>query len=314
MQPDLILHHYPTSPFAEKVRLVLGAKWLTWRSVHIPVVMPKPELTALTGGYRRTPVLQIGCDIYCDTALICRVLEERAPEPTLYPSEEAGSAQMLAQWADSALFWNAVPFGIQPTTAAFIFGKAPPEAVKAFAADRAALRPNAARPNPADAGVALAHQLAWLESLLNDGRSHIAGQHFSIADVAVAHPLWFVHRLPPLAGVFDAHPRLKAWLERTLALGHGESSAMSAEQALQVAADAASAGAHTSVRVQPGLGFEAGDTVSVMPTDYGFDPVTGSLVGLDRDSVTLLRRDERAGVLQVHFPRIGFQIKKVSSP
>ena len=29
--------------------------------------MPKPNLTALTGGYRKTPVLQIGADIYCNS-------------------------------------------------------------------------------------------------------------------------------------------------------------------------------------------------------------------------------------------------------
>ncbi len=73
---ELILHHYPTSLFAEKARLMLGFKGLTWRSVTIPSIMPKPDLTALTGGYRRTPVLQAGADIYCDTALMARRLEQ----------------------------------------------------------------------------------------------------------------------------------------------------------------------------------------------------------------------------------------------
>ena len=72
---DLILHHYTMSPFAEKIRLILGAKGLAWRSVHIPPVMPKPDVVALTGGYRRTPLLQIGADVYCDTALIARRIE-----------------------------------------------------------------------------------------------------------------------------------------------------------------------------------------------------------------------------------------------
>ena len=74
---DLILHHYPMSPFSEKVRLILGHKQLAWKSVLIPSVMPKPDVVALTGGYRRTPFLQIGADIYCDTALIARRLVER---------------------------------------------------------------------------------------------------------------------------------------------------------------------------------------------------------------------------------------------
>ncbi len=77
--PDIILHQYATSPFSEKIRLVLGAKGLTWNAVEIPPILPKPDLLALTGGYRRTPVMQIGADIYCDTALICDVLDRLAP-------------------------------------------------------------------------------------------------------------------------------------------------------------------------------------------------------------------------------------------
>ena len=54
---DLILHHYAGSPFAEKVRLILGFKALPWRSVTVPSVMPKPDLVALTGGYDHAVVL-----------------------------------------------------------------------------------------------------------------------------------------------------------------------------------------------------------------------------------------------------------------
>ena len=50
--PELILHHYDMSPYAEKVRLMMGVKSLAWRSVQMPIVMPKPDLTELTGGYR----------------------------------------------------------------------------------------------------------------------------------------------------------------------------------------------------------------------------------------------------------------------
>ena len=82
---ELILHHYPQSPFAEKARLLLGFKGLSWHSVLIPPVMPKPDFTALTGGYRKTPVLQVGADIYCDTALIARRLEQEKAAPALFP-------------------------------------------------------------------------------------------------------------------------------------------------------------------------------------------------------------------------------------
>src|ERR1700742_3341774 len=80
---DLILHHYPNSPFAEKVRVGLGLKQLAWKSVIIPNMMPKPDLMPLTGGYRKTPVLQVGADIYCDTQLIMLEIERRCPKPPL---------------------------------------------------------------------------------------------------------------------------------------------------------------------------------------------------------------------------------------
>ena len=78
---DLILHHYDGSPFAHKIRAILGFKGLAWRSVKIPMIMPKPDLMPLSGGYRRTPVMQAGADIWHDTQLIAAELERRQPGP-----------------------------------------------------------------------------------------------------------------------------------------------------------------------------------------------------------------------------------------
>src|SRR5438105_14943522 len=95
---ELILHHYATSPFSEKVRLVLGYKGLAWKSVTVPVILPKPDVVALTGGYRRTPFPQIGADIYFDTALICRLIRRIPPGPPPYPGSAGGMQTILAQW------------------------------------------------------------------------------------------------------------------------------------------------------------------------------------------------------------------------
>ncbi len=305
---DLILHHYASSPFSEKVRLILGYKRLTWRSVTVPMVLPKPDVVALTGGYRRTPFLQIGAHIYCDSALIARVLERLAPEPPLYPQASAGSAELLGQWADSTLFWTAIPYTMQPAGLASIFGNAPPEAIKAFGADRAAMTPGFRRPTVADGSVQLQTYLGWLERQLADGRAFFGGDEPSIADFSVAHPIWFIHRAPPMTGVLDACPRLMAWYERVRAVGQGQPGAeLDAAEALRIAA---SAGAPDPGVVQAGLGFEAGEAVSVAATDYGSDPVIGRLVGLSVDEVAVRREDERAGAVVVHFPRIGFQVKK----
>lgn len=314
---DLILHHYPSSPFAEKVRLVLGAKSLPWRSVFIPTVMPKPDLVALTGGYRKTPVLQIGADVYCDTALICRVLDALQPEPSLYPRACAGLSELIAQWGDQQLFWTAVAYTMQPAGLAHVFGDAPPEAMKAFAADRAAFAPHMRRATPADAEAALATMLGWMESQLGHQSERLSTEHgpwlagpaCSIADFACAHPLWFVRLAPPVAGILDGFPRVSEWLQRMLALGHGPSTRLKSAEALAVAAATGAAGRHVPVFVQPDIGFEAGAPVTVSATDVGTDPVAGRLVGLTHERVTIERSDERAGRVHVHFPRMGYQIK-----
>ena len=136
---DLILHHYPMSPFAEKARLMLGLKDLAWHSVHIPPVMPKPDVVALTGGYRKTPLLQIGADIYCDTALIADVLEHCVAEPPLYPAHARGLSRAVAQWADSSLFWASMGYTLSPKGARALFADQPDQG-QAFASDRAAMR------------------------------------------------------------------------------------------------------------------------------------------------------------------------------
>jgi hypothetical protein len=48
---DLILHHYDFSNYSEKARVAMGFKSLPWKSVIVPPVLPKPDLTPLTGGY-----------------------------------------------------------------------------------------------------------------------------------------------------------------------------------------------------------------------------------------------------------------------
>jgi hypothetical protein len=47
--------------------------------------------------YRKTPVLQIGADIYCDSQLIMRELKRRHPTPSFYPAGR-GAADALAWW------------------------------------------------------------------------------------------------------------------------------------------------------------------------------------------------------------------------
>ncbi|MFK7701127.1 glutathione S-transferase family protein [Pseudomonas caspiana] len=307
---DIILHHYPTSLFAEKARLMLGFKGLSWRSVSIPSIMPKPDLTALTGGYRKTPVLQVGADIYCDTALMARRLEQEKASPAFFPQGQEFTVASFAAWADSVMFMHAVSLVFQPESLAVRFAKVPPEAVKAFVADRAALfQGGSATRLPVEQAK---HQwptlMSRLELQLARNGDFLFGAP-SIADFSVAHTLWFLKQTPVTAPLVDAYPEVSAWLGRVLGFGHGAPSELSSAEALEIALNATPAALPDEQFVDPN-GFKAGDSVTISAIDYGVDAVEGELIFNGLEELILRREDERAGVVHVHFPRLGFRIEK----
>jgi glutathione S-transferase len=130
---ELILHHYDFSPFSEKVRLIFAIKSLPWRSVTIPPFLPKPDLVALTGGYRHTPVMQIRADLYCDTRLIATELDRRFPTRPLLHPQSSGLALAVEAWAERDLFWP---------IARYVSGINAESVDPDLHADRAALRGN----------------------------------------------------------------------------------------------------------------------------------------------------------------------------
>jgi glutathione S-transferase len=310
--PDIVLHHYPLSPFAEKVRAVLGFKQLAWKSVIIPAVMPKPDVVALTGGYRKTPILQIGRDVYCDTALICDVLEHLKPSPALYPAEQKGLARVLAQWADTFLFWASMAYNFQPKGAAAVFADAAPEAAQAFGADRAAMRGGMARQFPGDAAAAYKSYLRRLADML-DSQDYLLGESPSIADFAAYHPLWFTRtQVPVLADILSSTPAVLAWMDRIQAFGHGNIEKFSSGDALALCAASTQGFALHDSRFQDEHGIPLGSQVTIAAESFGTETTQGELVGASRTRYTLHRQDERAGTVLVHFPRIGYVLKKVA--
>jgi glutathione S-transferase len=300
---DIILHHYDTSPYAEKVRTGLGLKGLAWASVELPQIMPKPNLTALTGGYRKTPVLQIGADIYCDSQLIMRELERRHPTPSFYPAGR-GAADALAWWAEKTMFLPAVSIA---------FAKRPEVLPKGFLEDRAKFSGRnidpvvmlAAVPNQLDQ---LRAHFDWLDQTLADGRSFLQGCAVGLSDLAAYHPVWYLRQnFGSAAAPLDGFPRLLSWAERVAAIGHGRRSPMTSEQALDVARTATSI-AKASTDAKDPIGRKPGQVVSVTPDDTGRDPVIGELVTSGIDEIVIRRRDPAIGEVCVHFPRAGFVV------
>ena len=297
--PDILFHQYDSSPFSEKVRVCLGIKQLAWGAVDQPVIMPKPELVALTGGYRRIPVMQIGADIYCDSVLIVRELEKRFPEPTLFPCGDSGLAYANALWSDRAVFQAAVTI---------IFGGLGDKVPPAFIADRTALSGRSFDFTAMQAAIPhmemqMRAHIALLSDQLADGRAFLTGERPGLVDANAYYNLWFIRSaFPPAASLFDDARHMPAWMERVRAIGHGERSAVSREAALAIARTTAP----LAGTVAPQDAALEGKQITVAADDYGRDPVHGVLVGSSEHHVALRREDPLAGEVVVHFPRIGF--------
>lgn len=300
---ELILHHYDTSPFSEKVRKLLAHKDVAWRAVEQPTIMPKPQLLPLTGGYRRIPVLQIGADVYCDSQMIARVLERLHPEPTLYPGGSEGACHAFSLWADRMFFLATVPV---------LFALIGEHVPKAFIEDRSKLM--GARADfaevPKQAPMAREHcraDAALLDVQLADGRPFLFGQQFSLADAACYHPVWFLRNFPGAADVFNEFPRLLAWADRVQAMGQGKRQDMDPAEALRIAKQSTPATARGADASEPN-GIAPGMHVAVVPDDYGFDPVAGEVVTSSAHEIAIRRSDPEVGEVVVHFPRIGFKV------
>ena len=304
---ELILHHYPASPFAHKARCVLGFKRLAWKSVIVPTVMPKPDVVALTGGYRRTPFLQIGADIYCDTALICDVLEHLRPEPTLYPPHLKGVSRVFAQWADTTLFAAAMAYNLQPRAAEALFANFPAGAAQAFSADRHAM--GGAHPQPQDAAAAYRSYLRRIANMVEE-HDFLFGAEPCVADFAAYHPLWFTrHCVPVMADILSATPAVLEWMDRLATLGQGRAEKFSAPDAITVAAGATPEPLPAEA-FQDEHGIALGSRVQIAAESSGTEPTEGVLLAATRTRYTLGRHDPRAGELHVHFPRIGYVLRR----
>ena len=303
MTSSILFHHYPASPFSEKVRVLFGIKRLAWTEVVEPTIMPKPELTVLTGGYRRIPVLQIGADIYCDTSVIMSELEHRFPDPKVIHAAD----WMVNAWADRLLFQAAVTI---------IFGTIGEQVPAAFIKDREALSGNsfdlkrmkAAVPDAKGQFRAMA---AWIEQALAGGRSWLGGNAPSLADIASYMNIWFYRSA--LAQDCDAlladMPQLATWRERISAIGHGTHTSISPTEAVAAAAAAEPMpAAHIAHDARDAEGLARGSAVFVMANDYGRDPISGTLLAANRERIVIAREHQSVGRVHVHFPRAGFSL------
>lgn len=302
--PELIFHQYTMSPFSEKIRKVFALKNLEHREVDQPAWMPKPHLTPMTGGYRRIPVLQIGADIYCDSALIARRIEKACPEPSIYPDGNVAAGEAIAMWADRTLFFS---------TVALVFTAMAEVIPPALFDDRRKMFPqmnlDVLRAAVPGSRGALGSACAMLDATL-ESRPFVTGSAFGVADAAIYHTLWFVRSDPVSARMILSLPNLASWFARVEAMGSGRPTAMSGEEAMAVARESEPADLGDAVEGDPS-GLSLGTRVGICSDDLPTDVFLGKLVALRAHEMVIEREDPDVGRVAVHFPRAGYQLREV---
>ena len=303
---DLILHHYWPSPFAHKIRLALGLSGVTWRSVEIPRVPPKPLLMPLTAGYRRTPVLQCGADVYCDTQNIVRALTAITDNHQLLPTDLSGKILAFTDWADGAVFNLAARVVL--TSA---LDTAPPE----FIQDRGGLyfgpnwTPEGLKSQLPGVILQLAAHLNSIDSGLSSQGGFMSND-LSYADVTIAYLAWFIRgrwdQGPEFLQQFANIERIEREVHEAVREVYED---LSAEDALKIAANSESQ-SPSGVTTQCGVTLRQGMQIAIKPQAETSDPpVVGRLRYLDHARVSIDHHAPEVGDVVVHLPVAGYQIQ-----
>jgi glutathione S-transferase len=197
-----------------------------------------------------------------------------------------------------------------------VFGKAPPEVLNAFREDRKAMSSNMVRLRPGDATSAYRSYLRRIAHMVEE-HDYLFGLDPCIADFATYHALWYTRKqVPPLADILNTTPAVGEWMDRMAAIGHGVEERFDAADAIKVAELAEPAPVAEKLLVdsafQDDHGIALGTRVTITPETFGTEPTEGVLLAATRTHYTLERESERVGRMHVHFPRIGYVLRKAA--
>jgi len=301
---DIILYHYALSPYSEKIRAMLGYAGLSWESVTVQEMPPRPELDRLAGGYRRIPVAQIGADIFCDSKTIAAEIAGISGKPDLALEACNHEVQEFANRSDSEFFLACFGTALGKDLIKKMLKTMSLLDLGRFMWDRIKMgRKSSIQQMSGKEAKAVARQhLEGMEEMLKG--DFLFGREPNIADFSAYHGLWFIQDVAELDFTKN-YPSVAAWMERIKAVGHGTEKEISAERALDIAVGQEPRPLPTDNPNEESMGR----FVSIGPSDYGKDPVKGLLVA-DLASRWILQREVKGGAtVNVHFPKQGFTLE-----
>ena len=300
---DFILHHYAMSPFSEKVRLMLGYAGIDWLSVRVREMPPRTLLEPLAGKYRKIPVAQIGADVFCDTRTISSEIARLSGKPELALENCSDAIQKFVRHTDLEVFLACILSAPGGTLLRKLWKGSSLLNVGRFLVDRINMGRKATvkAMGPKQAKQVVRSHLENMEQMLAV-TPFLFGETPTIADFSAYHSLWFIRDLGE-SRYPDRFAKVSAWMDRMAAFGHGRSTEVSAEYALDAALSADPRALPESVD-----NVARGQAVTISPDDYGQVPVSGKLLAGTAHGWVLSHDHPRVGRVHMHFPKQGFVI------
>ena len=173
----LTLYDAARCPYCARVRIVLAEKGLEYETIAIDLD-DRPAWVYEKNPLGRVPVLEEDAFVLPESAVINEYLEERYPEPPLWPADPAERA----------------------------FGR-----LLVFRFDQLSKPYYALRRGENTARARLDAELAKLNAVL-DARPYLSGREFGLADVAYVP--WMVRARDRMGVELGFFPALTGWLER----------------------------------------------------------------------------------------------------
>lgn len=295
---SFILHHYPLSPFSEKVRAMLGYSNLSWESCITSEAPPRGKLDLLSGGYNRIPVAQIGADIFCDTNIIADEIASIMKDNSLANQKLNKALLEQRQWLETKLFFACVNKAFSLSLLRRIAKDKGIWNLALFLKDRIEMGAKASISlgSPKSAPKYISQGIAYLtESLASE--EFIGGTSPNILDFSAYHCFWFLREVG-LKRDLDKHNKVLSWYLKMQTFTQLPSKQISIESALTIAKDSKP----KKLAKRYTQDFRIGSEIVVTPSDYRQVPVSGILVGVDSQRWIISRSSEETGLVHLHFP------------